>query len=235
MKINLRPFLLSLVALIALSQASAGSTELTSGSSIAANYWVPRRPPKAHYTIDCSVDLTKGLLEGTETIRFRNKTSRAIHRLDVKWISLGSMEITSKDKKVKILGETKEGSESSSTIVEFSETIRPREEADLQIKFRVLAPEYANIDKIYVTGWYPRLWWGFETHDDFDVKIETTPEYTLATSGVFDSKTSYYHADNVRCFGLYLGKDLKTIEANAEDVLVRCIFTTKGEKCTGWF
>jgi len=229
-KTNLHMFMLSFITLIALTQASVGSTELTSGSSIAANYWVPKNPPKAHYKVDCSIDLTKGLLEGTEVIRFKNATSRAIRRLNVKWTSLGSMEITSKDKVVKILAETKEGAESY-TVIELPEPIGPNEKTTLQIKYRVLAPDYLKGEEIRVPSFCPQLWWGYSTHNSFEVKIDIPPEHTLATSGVFDTKTGYYRAENVSRFGLFLGKGNKVIKANAEDVLVQVVFKPEAEKC----
>jgi len=56
-------------------------------------------------------------------------------------------------------------------------------------------------------------------------------EYTLATSGLFNKETGYYHASQIRSFGLFLGKGLNSVEANAKGVLVRCLFSPKGEKC----
>jgi hypothetical protein len=230
-KVKFQFFILSLFFSVAAGQGFAGPTKLASGDTAQTDYWVPKKPPKAHYKIDCSIDLSQGLLEGTEIIRFRNTTSRAMHRLEVKWTSLGSMEITSKDKVVKILAKTKEGSESSSTLVELPKPVSPGDEIELEFKFSGVKVARAVGNKMVFLGWHPKLWWGFETQDDFDVKVEVPPEYMLATSGVFNSKTGCYHAEGVRSFGLVLCKDHNVIEANAGGVLVRCIHTPKGEKC----
>ena len=85
--------------------------------------------------------------------------------------------------------------------------------------------------KLPLTSWYPRLWWGIETHDEFDVKVETTPGYTMVTSGAPDSKSGYYHAGNVRTFGLFLGRNHKVAKAMTKDVLVQVIFTPEGKEC----
>jgi hypothetical protein len=42
---------------------------------------VQQDPPKAHYTIECSIEPNKGLLEGTENIRFTNTTSQSVRNL----------------------------------------------------------------------------------------------------------------------------------------------------------
>ncbi|MHC4800261.1 MAG: M1 family aminopeptidase, partial [Planctomycetota bacterium] len=229
-KVKFQFFILSLVFSVAAGQGFAGPTKLASGDTARTDYWVPKKPPKAHYKIDCSIDLSQGLLEGTEIIRFRNTTSRAIHRLEVKWTSLGSMEITSKDKVVKILAETKEGAESY-TVIELPEPIGPNEKTTLQIKYRALAPDYLKAEEIRVPSFCPQLWWGYSTHNSFEVKIDVPPEHTLATSGVLDTKTGYYRAENVSRFGLFLGKGNKVIKANAEDVLVQVVFKPEAEKC----
>lgn len=194
------------------------------------DYWVPQKPLKAHYEIDCSIDLTEGLLEGTEIIRFRNTTSRSIYRLAIKWTSLGTMDIKNNDKPVAVLAETKEGAESY-TVIELPEPIGPNEKTTLQIKYRALAPDYLKAEEIRVPSFCPQLWWGYSTHNSFEVKIDIPPEHILATSGVFDTKTGYYRAENVSRFGLFLGKGNKVIKANAEDVLVQVVFKPEAEKC----
>ncbi len=187
--------------------------------------------PKVYYTIDCSIDLAEGILEGTENIRFKNTTSEPMSRFEIRWIPGGDMEITSKGKEIKILDGTDDQSQSSSTSIDFLEAIGPGETAVLQIKFNILVPAYKGIDKIAAGRWYPHLWRGFETHGDYEVKLSVPEEYTVATSGLLNKETGYYHAENVRSFGLFLGKGFDSIEANAEDVHIRCIFPPKGKKC----
>ena len=206
------------------------STALASDQAMRANFWVPKNPPKAHYKIECSIDLAKGLLEGTEVICFRNTTSKPIHRLKILWTSFGSMEITSNERQVAVLAETKEGVESS-TVIELPEPIRPNEKTTLQIKYTTLAPDYLRREEMRLPSFYPQLWWGYSTHSSFEVKIDIPLEYILATSGVLDHRTGYYHAENVYRFGLFLGKGNKVIESKAKDVLVQVVYKAKAEEC----
>lgn len=211
-------------------QESKGLAKPGGGEIVRTEYWVPREPPKAHYRIECSIDPSKGHMEGKEVISLRNTASKSISRLKILWTSLGSMEIIKDNKPVVVLGETKEGAESY-TVVELAGPIRPNEEATLQIKYMALAPDYLKAEEIRVPSFYPQVWWGYSTHNSFEVKIDAPVEYTLATSGVLDAKTGYYRAENVSRFGLFLGKGNKVIRANAEDVLVQVVFKPEAEKC----
>ena len=201
------------------------------GSIAHTNYWIPENPPQSHYKIDCLFDLSQGSCRGAELISFSNNTTGQIHRLTILWASLGNMQITANDKPVTVLAQNTVSPESSVTVFELSEPMQAGENMVLKVNFNLVAPEYLRKDKIVLPVWYPRLWWGFDTHDDFDVKITHSPDYTFAASGRLDSKTGYYHAEGIRRFGLFLGKGFETIEAEAQDVLIRCIFTPKGEKC----
>ena len=207
-----------------------GFVEGTDVDTSATGYWVPKNPPRAYYNIDCTIDPTKGLLQGTEVIHFRNTVSRPIYRLAIKWFSLGEqhLEIKSGGKPVSSLA----NNGSYPTVFELPEAVGPGKEINLEIKFSVSMPTGGgNKDKFSLTNWYPRLWWGFETHDDYDVKLQVTNGYTIATSGLFNKKTGCYRAKAVRSFGLFISKGFKTIETNAADVLIRCVFPPKGEKC----
>lgn len=185
------------------------------------------KPPKFNYTIECSFDTAEGFFEGTEIIRFRNTTSEPMSRFELRWTPGGNLEISSNDREIK----TDNSSDSSSRSIEFSEPILPGESGDLQIKFDISAPGYKGIDKIVTSRWCPYLWRGFEAHDDYKVKISMPEEYTVATSGLLNKKTGYYHAEDVRSFGLFAGKGFDSIEASAGDVRVRCIFAPNGKKC----
>ncbi|MHC4693672.1 MAG: M1 family aminopeptidase, partial [Planctomycetota bacterium] len=129
------------------------------------------------------------------------------------------------------LSETKDGSGACVTVVELSEPIHPGGDAEIQIEFGMSSSEFAGAEKITLTNWYPRLWFGVETHDEFDVKVETPPGYAMVTSGVGDGKSGYYHAGNVRTFGLFLGKNHKVVKTMTKNVLVQVVFTPEGKEC----
>jgi hypothetical protein len=226
-----RIFILSLILSIASLEALADMRELSGENIKRAGGRVQHPPPKAHYTIECSIDPNKGLLEGTENIHLKNTTNALLCELQVKWTSFGNMKVRCRGETVRILSETKERSGTCVTVVELPEPIHPGGDAELQIEFRMSSSEYAGAEKLTLTSWYPRLWRGIETHDDFDVKVETQPGYAMVTSGAPDSKSGYYHAGNVRTFGLFLGKNYKVTKAMTKDVLVQVMFTPKGKEC----
>ena len=68
-------------------------------------FWVPKLPPRVHYTIDCHLDPAKGSLRGTEIIRLTNNSQRPIKRLALDWLinENQTVEITSKGQPVRIL------------------------------------------------------------------------------------------------------------------------------------
>ena len=226
-----RILLLSLILSIASPQALADMRESSEENINCAGGRLYQEPPKAHYTIECSVDPNKGILDGTENIYLKNTTNALLRELQIKWTSYRRMGISCRGKTVRILSETKEGSGTCVTVVELPEPIHPGGDAELKIEFGMSSSEYAGAEKLTLTNWYPRLWFGVETHDEFDVKVETTPGYAMVTSGVPDSKSGYYHADNVRTFGLFLGRNHKVAKTMTKDVLVQMIFTPKGKEC----
>ena len=179
------------------------------------DYWVPKEPPKVHYRIECSVDPLQGDFNGKEIIHFKNTTTRPIRQFTIKWRSIKgqTLEITIDDKSVSVLKNP--GSEIS--VIKLSDVIVPNAEIDVEAKFSASLPGGNNIDILPLVDWYPKLWWGFETHDDFDVKVDVPKTYKIATSGVLSSKSGYYHAKGIRSFGLVLLKDVDLIEAKAED------------------
>jgi len=194
-------------------------------------FWTPQNPPKAHYKIECSIDPANGLLQGTEVISFKNTSSKPMRRLTILWVSDGNLEIISNNDPVPIIGQTKDSPVSSRFLIELPEPIIPDEEVSLQLKFSVSAPNYLKGENIRLPVFYPQLWWDFATHNDFKVKIKLPKEYTLSTSGLLDKKTGYYYGQNIRSFGLFLGKGFKSIETNAKDVLVQVVYKAEAEEC----
>jgi hypothetical protein len=227
-----RILILSLILSITSPEAPADMRESSQENIKRAGRWAYQDPPKAHYTIECSIEPNKGLLEGTENIRLKNTTKALLRELQIKRNSHSDMEVRCRGETIRILLETKEKSGTCVTVVELPEPIHPGGDAELQIEFRMSSSEYAGVEKLPITNWYPRLWWGIETHDEYDVKVETIPGYAMVTSGAPDSKSGYYHADNVRTFGLFLGKNHKIAKVMTKNVLVQVIFTPKGKECT---
>ncbi|MHC4153516.1 MAG: M1 family aminopeptidase [Planctomycetota bacterium] len=234
-RISLYTIILTLVVSIPSIQLSGCSAESKSEAMAQTDYWVPRNPHRAHYKIECSIDPAKGLLQGTEVINFKNTSSRPIHRLQIEWLSDNErlLKIMSKSKPVSILAETKEGDRYIKILFKLPDPIYPGEQANLELAFGGIkfSQSVSNREGFaHCVGWYPRLCCGFETHSDFDVSVKASGEYKIVTSGTLDTETGFYHAEGLRSFGLLLTKEFDVIEANAEDVLVSCVFPQKSKK-----
>jgi hypothetical protein len=176
-------------------------------------------------------------LEGTAVVRFKNSTSKPMDRLAFVWPSADgrSLQITSKGGAVSMLADSIESQYANQSVqtllVQLPVPIRPAQEAKLELTFAGVKPAHAAGDSMGYLRWCPRIWWGFETRDDFDVKIAVPKGYKAIVSGVLDVESGYHRAEGVRLLGLILSKDLEIIEKYAGDVIVRCLFKPKGEKC----
>jgi len=197
-----------------------------------SGFQVPRVPPRAHYTIDCRIDPAAGNLTGTEKIRLKNSSSGPIHRLALDW-SLNdyqTLEIKIQGKPVQILGAAGKKRLQSPLLFELPEVLPPGKDLEIVLNFSMAAP-LTNVEKARVTGWHPRLWWEFQNHDDYDVKIDIPSGWLVATSGRFDPETGFYNARNVRTFGFFVGKGYQVMEDHAGETLVRCAFNEQSREC----
>ena len=194
-------------------------------------YWTPREPSRAQYKIDCTIKLGENfLLQGKEVIFFVNTSSKPMQTFAITWIKHENqiLRITANGKSVTLPTPL----ESFPQDFTLAEPIGPGESLTLEVEFGISVPappEKPN--KIGpVTDW-PRLYWGFPSQDDYEVKLDVPETYTVATTGRFDHKTGRYHAEGVPSFGLYLGKGYQVLEGQAEDVVVRCLYKPGDKKC----
>ena len=194
-------------------------------------YWTPREPSRAQYKIDCTIKLGENfLLQGKEVIFFVNTSSKPMQTFAITWIKHENqtLRITANGKSVTLPTPL----ESFPQDFTLAEPIGPGESLTLEVEFGISVPappEKPN--KIGpVTDW-PRLYWGFSSQDDYEVKLDVPEAYTVATTGLFDHKTGRYHAEGVPSFGLYLGKGYQVLEGQAEDVVVRCLYKPGDKKC----
>jgi hypothetical protein len=196
-----------------------------------AGYWTPKRPPRARYRIDCTIELGDELrLEGRETIHFVNTTSRPIQTLAVTWFKVPgqTLKITAGGKVVALPGPAGTFPKDFT----LAEPVAAGESLKLEVEFGLAvsaAPE--RLDNIGPISDWPRLWWGIPSHDDYEVKFDVPAEYEIATSGRLDPKTGYFHAEGVPSFGLFLGRGYKVLEDKAGDVEVRCLYKPADKKC----
>jgi tetratricopeptide (TPR) repeat protein len=207
--------------------AAPASNSISRVEGAKTDYWIPKEPPKVHYKIEFSFDPYKGHLEGKEVIHFKNITNRPISTVVIRRQNVNrTLEITANGMPVSVLEDN--GWEK---IVSLSETLVPDMEVEIEIKFSasILLGRYTAT--LPPTGWYPRLYWGFETHDDFDVKVDVPKEYKIAASGILDNSSGYYHAEGIRRFGMVLLKDVDIIKTESKDVVIQCYYHPDEKKC----
>jgi tetratricopeptide (TPR) repeat protein len=196
-------------------------------------FWVPATPPRALYTLDARLSRQGqyGILELKETIRFANNTGRPIERLALEYpVDIcETLDVRVAGKPVAFIppGEPP----GSPALFALPSPAAPGDEVQLDVTFAARSPFPEKADSIPLVGWYPRLWWGFETHDDYDVALELPSEYTVGTSGRRNPETKRYTIRGAKTFGLFLGKGHKVMEADAGDVRIRAVHADPGEAC----
>lgn len=195
-------------------------------------------PLRAHYTIDCRIDSSATLLSGSSTIRFVNTTPNVMLDIALDWYPAGGgiKAINAGEHSLPVPDEAARASAGSLTRIGLPEPLEPGDSMEMKIEFERKLQKRGN--QIKISGWHPRILWdsaegsrGRHGHDDFAVKVAIPRGHALATSGRLDRESGFYCADNVRNFGLFLGREHLAAEAEAGDVVVRCLFTPKGANC----
>lgn len=205
------------------------STHLASAEQ--ATYWTPADPPRSHYVIDARIDLSKPVLEGKETIEFKNTSRGRIDVIALNW-SIGPASFLS----VSCLGKPLEPVNPDNAkmlpppvFYRLAQPLGPGKKIRLAVEFRRSLPPGSA--PLVNSRWYPSLKWDdLPVHDSYSVKIDVPQGYTLAASGRLNSKTGRYENAGARTFGIFLAKDVKTESREVEGVLVTTISTEKGAK-----
>ncbi len=188
-------------------------------------FWAPVTPPRAHYSIDIRFVPEPSRLEGTETIRFRNDTARPIGRIALHWYG-DVLRVRSNG----VAAQRSPGKQSVA-LFDLPRDVPPGGELELAVEFGApwkLNPKTSSAITSFLS---PRLWWGFGTLDDYEVRLQAPDGYTVATSGRYDPAARAYRAEGVRVFGLFVGQGYESAEADAGDVRVRAVFTKAGRPC----
>jgi tetratricopeptide (TPR) repeat protein len=188
-------------------------------------FWAPAAPPRAHYSIDIKFDSDVWRLEGTETIRFRNDTRRPIGRIALRWFG----DVL----RVRANGISAKQSPGSQSVVLFDlpKDVPPGDRVELAVEFGASWKLDLRTGSAITSFLSPRLWWGFGTLDDYEVRLTVPEGYTAATSGRYDPAAGAYKAVGIRAFGLFVGRGYESAEADAGDVRVQAVFTREGRPC----
>jgi tetratricopeptide (TPR) repeat protein len=221
-------FLTSIFVMLACLAPAVSAEMADAGPTV--GYWAPRQPPRANYKIDCTVTPGKVIrLEGNEIISFVNTTTRPMQTLALTWTELGEREL-----KVRANGEAvnlPEPIESFPQDFELAEPVEPGDSVMLEVEFSLVPFVPGEPNTVGPVKDWPRLWWGFKTHDDYQVKLDFPDGYAVAASGRINSRTGYYCAEGIPSFGFFLGKGYNVFQGRAGDVVVRCLYEPGDEKC----
>jgi len=207
---------------------------ISTAAQITNTFWVPLNPPKTQYRIDAEIDIAHAAVRGHETIRLTNTAGKPLHRLALDWPvnDKSQLQVTVNGLPADLLGEGGDASQRPPALLQLPQPLLPGQQAKLSVKFVKPLTVLPQDDRITLTNWHPRLWWGFATHDDYDVTLHTPAGYALGTSGVLNEKAGSYRVAGARLFGLFLGKGMHVAEARSAGVLIRAFFTPKSETCT---
>lgn len=200
---------------------------ITTTAVARTDFWAPVAPPRAHYSVKEKFIADPPHLEGSETIRFRNDTRRPLGRIELYWQG----EI------VRVLANGRDATPSPGKytvpLFDLPSDVAPGGRIELTVDFRApmeLDPKNGSVLTLLAS---PRLWWGFGTLDDYEVRLQAPDGYAVGTSGRYDAGSGAYRAENIGTFGLFIGKGYESAETDAGDVRVRTVFTAAGRSCAG--
>ncbi|MFO7867105.1 MAG: hypothetical protein R6V02_09885, partial [Candidatus Aminicenantes bacterium] len=198
----------------------------------APSFFVPQEPPAAAYTLSARLKAEEDRalrMEGTGRIVFPHNPEKPVSSVALKWDGL-LLEVSSGGQK--LAPEEEDPIEKDIHFFSLPRNGASRGEISLDIAFSREVEPRDNGD-IYLTRWYPRLWWdGLPTRDSFQVQIDMPEGYTPASSGRLNPETGFYENPGVTThFGLVFFRNIQVEERDAGGVLVRAFFREEEKDC----
>lgn len=151
----------------------------------------PLHAPKMQYFINVNVNTLASRLEGREEIRILNSSIYPLKRLVIDWpyLSREELKIFVQNKPIQVVAKGTNGLTRNQILVELPKAVERKESVILTIKFG-LPLRLGKVDKL--AEWHPRLWWGWDSSDDYEVKINGSKEYIVATKRSYVSSLTFY-------------------------------------------
>jgi len=194
-------------------------------------YSVPQNLPRAEYTFraDIHTEEDKVHLAGSGNIVFTNTSGDPLSIIGLEWES-GTLEVFDSGEKLEAVNEIP--AEEEVVFYYLPRTYKSGKKLSIYIKFEMETKPYDNGD-ISLKRFYPKVWWdGLPTYDSFKVKLNVSPEFTVATSGKLNSKTEYYENPGVTTnFGIWLFRNINVLGRNIEGVKVKVYFSDEEKEC----
>jgi len=217
---------------VLVSGLAIGGTDFSAASEPPhrPEFWIPLQTPAAQYVINVKIDPQNRFLSGTETIRLENKSRQPLSRLilEIPGFDAKQLKVSINDCAMKVEG-TGNGLPLSRGWIDLPEPLKIGESTALDIRFEHSLPSEGNVLKL--ADWHPRLWWGHDSADDYEVKIEAPKECAIAASGIFDQEKNLYSAKGLRSFGIVLLRDCEMLKARAGETDIFCYCDEASRKC----
>ncbi len=196
-----------------------------STSAVAQVFTPPLIPPETQYRIDVKLDVSSAELTGSGAAVVKNADKHDLRAIAFQWPdeSSGPFELT-------LGGTTRPIAPAEDPIaVVLPQPLHPGAELKLTFRFR---HKFGNLENGYgMQRWFPRLWWGYETHAAYDVGISAPADVIVAGSARRDPKSGRYRAEHIATFGLFFARGFELAEANAGATQVRSIFLPAMRQC----
>jgi hypothetical protein len=197
------------------------------GSMTMGNFIAPAEPLSATYTIEARLDPERKCITGSETIRLVNRSRLT---LDTLALAKGA-DGCSFDVSVGGSAPSRhEGATDTPVLVALPAPLVPGAAAELHVTFETPIALAERYDDWRPVDWHPKLWWGYPTQDDYEVRLDAPAEWGLAASGR-RGDDGVWRSSGVRSFGLVTSPEYQAMEAEAGETLVRCLYREAGKEC----
>jgi Peptidase family M1 domain len=201
-------------------------------SSSVPIFWAPAAPLLTTYRIEVQIDTGRKVVAGTERLMLTNGLSVPLHKLVLQSGQGGrcGLHIRSSSHELCPITQSVEADRGGPLLLDLCEPLEPGGSMELAIDFQGPLPA-VQYGTWMLRDWYPRLWWGYPTCDDFKVRIQAPEDCRLVASGRAGRDPSLWQAQRVQSFGIVVARDCELAEAWAGDTLVRSLFTVAGRGC----
>ena len=176
--------------------------------------------------IECTIDPAASRIAGVETVRLANTARLPLQRLAFEWMTGGDRKLAVSE------GDNTLATTPAGSLLQFDlrAPLPPGKTVTLRVEFS-FQPGVKWDRPVTLQRWHPRLWWGFESHADYVVRLKTPDGFALATSGRRDEGSDTWRGIGIRVFGLFLARGMDVVSADAGGVQVRALFTPAGAEC----
>ena len=225
---------LILVAFAPAVRGAAGTGEIRSQED--APFWSPCAAPHGQYSMRYGVQIRSGSAKITveEDIRFRNRTSRPICQIALRTphaIEGETVQVLQDGREALEVGENKD--RGVVRFFELSRPVAPGKKALVRVRYALDSILLGGLfeKETVVPLWYPKLWWGVESWNDFDVHLDIPKGYIVITSGGWSPSIRHFRGSDVRDFGIVVARNVRAVEKRMGDVSLTVFASPAGMPC----